>query len=171
MANNKSVPLPQTIEEVDTLVAYIGDLTRSIDSLKKKLAKDVQLITTDIGKEIAPIQEELDAAIWAVTTYSEVHRQELTKNGKTKTVKLRSGRLRWFFAKKIVDVSNEEQAIEYTLRRRALKRRFIQTKHTLLKNALLKDPALAATIPGVSFHQEERFSIEPNQPQTETIME
>jgi phage host-nuclease inhibitor protein Gam len=171
MASRKSVPMPQTIEQVDELVGYIGELRRQINGLNDKLADDIKTITKDIGAEVTKLEEERAAAEKAVTAYAETHRIELTNDGKEKTVKLRSGRLRWYLCKPsvLIEKGKEKTAAEFAYKDPKL-RRFVQVGYSLVKNTLVKEPELAAKIPGVIYRSgEERFSIDPNESQAETI--
>ncbi|XXQ69425.1 host-nuclease inhibitor Gam family protein [Neisseriaceae bacterium B1] len=71
-----------------------------------------------------------------IQAYAEQHRQDLTNNGKTQTVKLLSGSLKWRKKPASIQIDGELSQVLAELRRRKLAR-FIRVKEEINKTALL----------------------------------
>ncbi len=159
--------VPQSLEEVDEAVAKIGNLQRRKIVEQTKLDNKVQAAKNTAAKHIAPLDEKIDELVEGIAAYSGANRSKLTDDGKHKTVKLRSGELRWRTTPPAVNLRGVESVI------RAIKKKgwdhFLRIKSEVDKEALKREPALANTIPGVSITQREEFVVVPSETQAELV--
>lgn len=90
------------------------------------------------------LQPECEALRAAIAAYAEANRAELTDGGKSKTMKLSGGCIKWRKQPAKVEVSGELPTILTALKRRRLTR-FIRVKEELDKTALLKEAGAIKT--------------------------
>ncbi len=160
-------PLPQSIEEVDAHVARIGEIQRDKALNELAMNEELEAVRAKWAAINEPLGNELNELIEDVISYAGVNRDSLTDNGKTKTVKLRSGELRWRFTPQSVTVTGVE-TVKKSLEDLGLQR-FLRPKTEIDKEAMLKEPAVAMAVNGISIGRREEFVIVPNESQIEVV--
>jgi len=91
--------------------------------------------------------------------FAEAHRDELTNEGKKKTVDLGTGELGWRMRPPRVLLRNIPGVIE-SLQMLKLDR-FLRTKLEVNKEAVLAEPEIAEQVKGITVKQDEDFFVVP----------
>lgn len=135
-------------DEVESAIKEIGDLNREIERLAIEQNDKLAAITEEYAPLINAVKETLKPKQEAVQAWCESHRDELTKDGKTKTGQFNTGEVQWRQRPPSVGIRGTESVLE-SLRTLGLDR-FIRTKEEVNKEAMLNEPELAATVAGVT---------------------
>ncbi len=138
----------QTKEQVEVAIKEIGDLQREL--LRKSTEQNDALakITEQYAPILAGIKDEIEPMQQAVQAWCEVHRDELTKNGKTKTGNFNTGEVQWRQRPPSVAIRGKDSVLE-CLKKLGLER-FIRTKEEPNKDAMLNEPEIAGGIAGIT---------------------
>jgi phage host-nuclease inhibitor protein Gam len=162
-----SLDLPQSIEEVDSLVAHIGELQREVSAKQSAMNKQIEALKGHYGPQVDLLVQAINQDLEAIEAYAAVNRNHLTGDGKTKTIKLRSGTISWRNTPKSVTIRGVQQVID---RLKALGlTQYIRVKEEVDKNAILANPDKALAIEGVKLTQREEFVVVPSNSQAEVI--
>lgn len=149
----------QTQAEAVKAVAEIGTLQRERDRIQAAMNDELAVIRQRYEQQAKPHAERIALLATAVQTYAEANRDALTQNGKSKTVSLASGELRWRTTPPSVSIKAVEKVIE------ALKGfkldRFLRQKEEIDKQAILAEPEAVEHIKGISITQREEFVVVP----------
>lgn len=87
-----AVAVPQCRDDVISDIRKIGDITRVILRRETELNDKIAALTNDVAPGIEALKKELGRLQTGVQTWCEANRAELTKDGKTKTANLTTGR-------------------------------------------------------------------------------
>lgn len=155
-----ATPVPQTKHEMALMVSRIGVINGSLERVEAQRDQRIAAVYQMATEKSGPLLKERSELVEAVAAYCEAHRDELTDKGKTKTVKLPSGELRWRFTPPKVTLKGVPKVLAY-LKSNALTQ-FVRTKEEVNKEAMLAEPAKALAIPGVNISRTEEFIIQPN---------
>lgn len=109
-----------------------------------KLQTKISAMQAKHNEDTSDLNEKIDTIRTALAAYAHEHRAELTNNGKSKTVAVGGGSIKWRKQPAKVEISGDMAAVLAALKRRRLGR-FIRVKEELDKAALLKDPAAIKT--------------------------
>lgn len=145
--------------EVDAAIAQMGTSQRARDDIATRMNAEMAAVKARHEEEAAPhaaVIKELGAG---VQIWCEAHREELTREGRTKTAKFGAGEISWRTRPPRVLIRGEGIVIE-ALKRLGLER-FIRTKAEVDKTAILADPGAIEGIKGLSISQGEDFVIKP----------
>lgn len=117
-----------------------------------------------ISERYAPLVEEIRDQLKpmqkGVQMWCEVHRNELTDNGKCKTGAFLTGEVQWRIKPPSVSVRNAEAVLELLEKFGLFS--FIRTKQEVNKEAVLADPQAVSGIEGINIKSgEEEFIIKP----------
>lgn len=164
MPKRTSKRVPQSIEEVDRDVLEVGQLELKLDEIDSELKAEVARLKDEAAKERKPHEDRREELVDGVTAYAESHRDELTDDGKTKTVKLPGGgELKWRLTPPALIVKSKPATVIRNLKRLGL-RQFIRTKEEINKEALVERPDVVLRVPGISVTQREELTIKPPKP-------
>lgn len=174
MAKEKSVKrttvaTPQSIEEVAEFVRKIGEHQRAVTRIETICNEKIERAKEQAMENSAPHEEAKDKLFEGIFIYSQSHRDELTEQGKTKTVQLPTGDIYWRMTPPSVSIRNAEKVIEFCESKELLQ--FIRIKREVDKQAILKDQERAGKIPGVKIDQREEFGVKPSETQIEISKE
>jgi phage host-nuclease inhibitor protein Gam len=151
--------VPASREETDAAIRKIGDLQRQRTTLQAAMNDRIAAIKEQFETDAKPLGEAIKVLSKGVQTWSEAHRDELTRDGKTKTVKFGSGEVRWRTRPPSVIVRSTEKVLA------ALKSldlgRFIRRKEEIDKEAILADRNAVNGVKGITIDQGEDFVIVP----------
>ncbi len=99
--NNPAViPKPKNDTELDRLIAELGNVVRKITVAQADYAGLVDPITKRYKKILDPLKNREEALTDAISEYAQKNRDRLTESGKSKTVTLTSGTIKWYLASK-----------------------------------------------------------------------
>lgn len=138
----------QNRDEVELAIKQIGDLQRQLQATEIEQNNELAEITQKFAPKLTALQEQIKPMQEAVQAWCESHRDELTKNGKTKTANFNTGEVQWRQRPPSVAVRGADSVIE-SLKTLGLVR-FIRTKEEVNKEAMLNEPELASTVAGIT---------------------
>lgn len=151
-------PVPQNAEQAAEMLAEIGREQRYIAGLQSKLDAAVAELKGNTELVVQPKRERIAELTRGLEIWASANRQALTL-GKTKTIQLASGVVRWKLAPPAIKLTKVADVLS-VIRELGLTQ-FLRTKVEIDKEALLKAPDQAAKIPGVAIVQAEAFEVEP----------
>jgi phage host-nuclease inhibitor protein Gam len=160
--------VPQSKEQVSEAIGEIGRLQRERQRLETAMNDEMALIKARYEAEAGPHGDRIKVLTRGVQAWCEAHRAELTTNGKTKTVALADGEVRWRTCPPRVTIKAQDVVLA-TLRRLGLTQ-FIRAKEEVNKEALLLEPEAASSIKGITISQKEEFIIVPHESQLEEVV-
>lgn len=173
VANKKTVKrsvvlVPKDLKEAAKFVAKIAKAQRSIEAIKSDLNAEVDKLKTRAVAEAGPHSQKIEDLLEGLFAFAETNRDQLTKSGKVKSVKLETGIFGWRTTPPAVTLRNIKSIIKSL---RSLKLgRFIRTKEEVDKEAMLKEPEVAKTVKGVSIGQYEEFFVRPEEIEVEATV-
>lgn len=146
----KAIDVPQTDAAADALLKEYGETYNILANLDTGMNDALAKVKATFEEQAAPYQERLKTIFMQLTSWGAAHRDRLTENGKTKTVKLPAGEVGWRNLppsvrwKKGFKVEEIVEAIKA-----AGMRRFLRHKEEPNKERMLEEPEAAALIDGV----------------------
>jgi phage host-nuclease inhibitor protein Gam len=156
------VPIPQTWDEAAQFLAHVGRAQRAIDTINGDLNAKVEKLTSIAMAEAKVHQAELEQLLEGLFVYAESHRQELTDDGKHKTVEFpTTGTVSWRLTPPAVSLRNVGAVLK-TLKSLGLKR-LIRFKEEVDKEAMPREPEVAQKVRGVKIGQREEFVVQPTE--------
>lgn len=165
MATTRRVKVPavslyNSKSEADAAIAQIAILQRQRIRIATGVQARIDKINEDARIRVEPFNDEIAQIVKELSLYAEGNRDELTNNRKTKTVKLTNGTLQWRLTPMAVTIRGIDDVLK-RLKTIGLAQ-FIRTKESIDKEAMARERALAETVEGVTFGQNEEFVITPN---------
>jgi phage host-nuclease inhibitor protein Gam len=158
----ETAPVPRDMAEAAEAVARIGAIERELTLAGAVLAEVIALAKQDAEAQAAPLKAEMELLARGLQIWAEAHREALTGGGRSKTVKLATGEIAWRERPPSVRLRDVDAVLE-TLRAMQLGR-FIRERHEVDREAMLREPGLAATVPGVTIGSAgEEFVVRPTQ--------
>jgi len=159
------VEVPQNKDDAADLIVEIGKLQRKQARNAATLAARKARLEEKAASERKAIDTKIDAIVDAIEAWAMANRDEMTQDGKTKTVALpKATEVAWYNTPAIAKISKAEDVLKY-VREHKLRRFFtVETVYALNKEALNRksNRHFAEKVPGVSFVQREVFSIKGN---------
>ena len=166
-ANAVMFPVPQSKEEVVAAIARLGEHQRERVRIETEMNDEMAIVRQKYETQAETHAEALRQLTAGIQTWCEANRKDLTQDGKTKTVAMQTGEVKWRFCPSAVNLKGTDLIIE-TLKKLGLSR-FIRTKEEINRDAMLADPKAVAGIKGVSIKQKEEFIIIPFETKLEEI--
>lgn len=148
-AHAHTLPVPQDAMQADEAVQRIGQAQRDLALIQAALDEKLAHAKAEAEAQAKPLAETIERLTAGLQIWATAHRDSLTQHGKTKTVPMPSGEIAWRIRPPAVSLSNVKALVEALLAEKTLGR-FLRTKHQPDKEAMLKEPAVAATLPGVT---------------------
>lgn len=143
-------------------IAEVGRLRRELLRLETSMNDLLAVAKTEYELAAQHLRVDQRAHEAAIEAYASEHRDELTGGGKTQSHRFGNGEVKWRSLPAKVNIRNVEKALAWVLEAGAKFRRFLRVSHELDKGAMLKEPELAAEIPGIRIASDgEKFEIEP----------
>ncbi len=157
---NNNYQAAQNQDDAADLIQLLGEKRREIMRIEHAMNDEIAAVKAHHEAQAMPLKGEISEIIAAIQAWAETNRNELTNDGKIKTVKLPSGEFNWRTRPPKVSVRGKAKVIE-ALKGLGLKR-FVRTTEDIDKEALLKEKNVATQIQGVSISSAgEDFSINP----------
>lgn len=161
------IVVPKSLDEAAEFLAQIGKEQRATDTIQSDLNAKVDELKVKAMFNTKLHQKKISQLVEGLFAYAEVHRNELTDGGKSKTVKLPTGWFGWRWTPPAISIRNVK-AILVKFKELGLKQ-FIRIKEEPNKEAMLKEPEIAKTIKGVSISQHEEFVVKPAELELEIV--
>lgn len=151
----------KTIEDAAEAESRISELIRMLFAHENAFAEEHERLNKNEEALTDPLRQEIIMLGKSIYDFAEKNRDELTQNGKKKTVTmpLKAGLLQWYRTPSSVKIENAKEVLG-RIKTLGFKQ-FIRTKEEINKEALLEDEALARTINGVTITSQEKFAIRP----------
>lgn len=162
-------PVCQSKDEVIDAVGRIGELQRMRTRVETEFNDQVAALKETFGDAVTVMDAEIVALTKQVQGWCNAHRAELTDGGKTKTVALPTGEVRWRLAPPSVKIKGVAAALDFMRAATQRFEHFLRLKVEIDKEAMLRDPELAITVPGVTIAQDEAFEILPAEIALESV--
>ena len=154
--------IPRNRNELNEKLAELGRVNRVRDKIVIEMNEAIERIKQRYSEEVKVHDERIKSIAGGIESYCEVHREELTDGGKTKTVVLPAGEISWRKCPPSVRLTKPEVIIEL-LKKKGLSR-FIRIKEEISKDLILADTAAVVGIKGISIVSEkEELTIQPNE--------
>jgi phage host-nuclease inhibitor protein Gam len=160
-------PVPKTKDETIEAIAEIGRRQRERVRIETAMNDDLAKVREAWEKQAAPHTEAIKALSAGIQLWCELHRNDLTQDGKTKTAKLASGEVKWRLRPPSVTLRAVDNIIA-TLKQLGLDR-FLRIKEEVNKEAILCEPETVQHIKGITITQKEDFVIVPFETELEEI--
>lgn len=149
----------QTREEANEAIAQIGVAQRERDRIATEMNDELAAVRARHEERAAPHAAIIKDLGKGVQIFAEANRDDLTRDGKTKTVRLAAGEVCWRTRPPKVRITGEGIVAE-ALKKLGLER-FLRTKVEIDKSAILADPDAVSSVKGISLSQGEDFVIKP----------
>lgn len=149
----------QNREEVNEAIASIGQAQRERDRIATAMNEELAAVRARHEQDAAPHAGVIKALGQGVQIWAEANRADLTRDGKTKTVKLAAGEFCWRTRPPKVRITGEGIVVA-ALRAMHLDR-FLREKVEIDKNAILANPEAVTHVKGITVSQGEDFVIKP----------
>jgi phage host-nuclease inhibitor protein Gam len=160
----ETAAVPQNMDQAAEMVARMGAIERELTVAATALAEEVAQAKNKAEASAAPLKAELEMLGRGVHLWAEANRETLTDGGRRKTVRLATGEIAWRALPPSVKLRDTNAVME-ALRAHQLGK-FIREKFEIDREAMLREPALAATVPGVTIASGvEEFVVTPTQAQ------
>lgn len=137
-----AIPYSNTAD-FQTAFARLAELERRAADKAAKLKAKIADLTAKHEAATAADAAEIDRIRAGLMAYAEANREELT-GGKSKTVKLAAGCIKWRKTPAKVEITGDAAEIIAALKRRRLSR-FIRVKEEIDRAAVLKEAAAIKT--------------------------
>ncbi len=163
---NKQIPTSR--QDLVDKIAELGRQERTRAKIEVEMNNSITRIKQRYEEEVEPVNKAIKTLTSGINAYCEVHRDELTDNGKVKTVNLPSGTIAWRKCPPSVRLTKPDIVIEL-LKKKGLSR-FVRIKEEVNKDMILSEQAAVTGIKGIAIVKEkEELSIEPFEVKLEAI--
>lgn len=166
-ANAVMFPVPQSKEEVVAAIARLGEHQRERVRIETEMNDEMAVVKERYENQADTHAQAIQQLSSGIQTFCEANKVELTSGGKTKTVGLQSGEVRWRTCPPACNIRAADMVIE-ALKKLGLAR-FVRAKEEINKDAILADPKAVAGIKGISINQKEEFVIVPFETKLEEV--
>lgn len=159
MTQSKQLKSCQSLDEVQSIIALVGEHEREITRLSTEMNDEIAVITENYASQIQPLKLAIDEMTSKAQIWCEANRAILLKDG-GKTAKLITGEVSWRQCPPSVRVRGTDDVIA-RLERFGLDR-FVRVKKTVNKEAIGEEPTAVADIEGITIVDGvEEFKITP----------
>lgn len=159
MTQSKQLKSCQSLDEVQSIIALVGEHEREITRLSTEMNDEIAVITENYASQIQPLKLAIDEMTSKAQIWCEANRAILLKDG-GKTAKLITGEISWRQCPPSVRVRGTDEVIA-RLERFGLDR-FVRVKKTVNKEAIGEEPTAVADIEGITIVDGvEEFKITP----------
>lgn len=155
----KALQACQSLDEVQSVIALIGEHEREIERLGTEMNDKIAVIAENYASQIQPLKLAIDEMATKAQIWCEANRATLLKDG-GKTAKLITGEVSWRQCPPSIKVRGTDDVIA-RLERFGLDR-FIRTKKSIDKEAIANEPTAVSDIEGITIVKGvEMFKITP----------
>jgi phage host-nuclease inhibitor protein Gam len=164
-----AVQIPQSREDCTGYIASIGRHQRERERIQTAMNDELADIRLRYEEAARPHAEAIKSLSQGVQMWCETMRETLTHGGKTKTVNLAAGEVRWRMRppRAVVRGATVDAVID-DLKAAGLGH-LVRVKEEINKEAVLADPGAVADIRGLLVEQGEDFVIVPFETELEEV--
>lgn len=160
-------PVPQNKAAADQEIYLIGEAQRARQIIQKEMNDEMAEVKARFEELGAEHKDTIKSRSEAVQAWAEANREDLTKSGKIKSVKLGNGEIKWRITPPKVSIRGAQEVVENLLK--AGLDLFVRTKKEVNKDAILNDPDAVSHIKGIGITQGEDFVIIPFETELEEV--
>ncbi len=153
----EAVKVPKTKEELNEFLRKLSECHQKIQRIQLEANRKINNIRAEASEQINPLQKEVDSLFEGIFIFAQAHQNELTNNGKNKTVNFPNGTIFWRKNPPSVFLRNVKEVINFCKEKNLLQ--FLRVKAEVNKEAMLADPETASKIKGVKIVQKEEFGV------------
>lgn len=157
MATKPKYPIPTTEAEAAALLGELGDLELEIDEIQHELDQNVQKLITESQARADKLSAIFAEKFNALKAYAKGAKNDLTDNGKRRSIKWGTGELGWRSKPAGISTSGKKEVIIARILALAKKSkdlmRFLRIKYELNLEAMEAEPEAASAIDGISIRQ------------------
>ena len=154
-----TLPVPQDRAGAEAAIFEIGDRERRRLRIEADMNDELAIIKKNFEKKAQPHADRVTALLAGIQIWAAANRETLTQGGKTKTVPLTTGVIKWRMTPKSVGLRKVAEVIS-ALKKAGLDR-FIRSKDEVNKDAILLEEEAVKGIKGIKISQQEEFVVEP----------
>lgn len=158
---NPATPVPQNAEAAGIVLAELGALQRESQAVAEKTDAAITALQKEANAQLTQIHDRMRSSFTALRVFADARRQELTQDGKKKTVDLGTGKVYWRNTPPKINIENEAAVLAKVQEMGLTK--FFRKVPQLDRQAMNKNPEEAAKVPGVETTQEELFYAKPTE--------
>lgn len=163
-----NVEIPRNRAELNEKIAELGRNERIRDKITLEMNEVIAKTKDRYADDVKKYDDKITELQSGIAAYCEVHRDELTEGGKSKSVKLPAGMISWRICPPSCRITKPEVVLEL-LKKKGL-HRFIRTKEEVSKDMVLAEPVAVASIKGITIISgKEELSIEPDREELERV--
>lgn len=160
-ATRQSTYAPITTQaQAEDALREVGEHRREVLRIETQMNDEIAAIKQKYETQAEPTKSLVSERVEALQAWAEANREELTNNGKRKTVPLATGEITWRTRPPKVTIRKKDDVL------RALADlglgRFIRTSQDVDKEAMLKEPTAVSALSGITIGSAgEDFAVEP----------
>lgn len=168
----KPVSVPKSREEAAEFVHQVGERQRELEAIAADAESRIAVIQKEVTEKAEPHQDVLNLLVDGLYLYFTANHEELTQNGKRKSVDLGTGTIGEHINPHKVELTKKKEAVLANIKELGLKDLFIRTAEDINREVMLEseeNKALAATVRGVRVLQEKEFRVKPHDTLKEVV--
>jgi phage host-nuclease inhibitor protein Gam len=163
-----NVKVPTDRIELNERISELGRNERIREKIALEMNEAIAKIKKRYAEDVKEYDDKISELLAGIAAYCEVHRDELTENGKSKTVSLPAGTISWRICPPSCRLTKPEVIMEL-LKRKGL-HRFIRVKEEISKDMILAEPTAVAGVKGITIIKgKEELAIEPDRSELEKV--
>jgi phage host-nuclease inhibitor protein Gam len=151
------LPMPKDMDEVNGLVAEVGDLDGKLLKEKARLDRQLAKVRQEAKDRTDKLKTDRSDTVKRITKYAKKHREQILP-GEKKSVELSAGTIGWRFGPCKAAVEGDDESLIAWLEANEFPQ-YLRYGVEVNREQLLEDRP--DFIPGVQFEQKEFFFIEP----------
>lgn len=159
--------VPTDRDQVAEAIAEIGRCQRERDIVRTAMNTELSALKEQFEAQAKPHSDRISELSRGIQLWCEAHRDALTGETRSKTVRLATGEIKWRMRPPSVNVRGVADVLKALVARGL--RRFVRTKEEIDKEAILGEPEAVIGIPGLSISQREDFVIVPFSTELEEV--
>jgi len=149
--------IPKSLDEVDELIAEIGDVDQRLAKEKARTDRSIARVRQEAKERTKDILAKRSANVKRITKFAKKNRDAILPMDR-KSLELSAGTIGWRFGPYKVNLSCCEQSLITWLETNKMPK-YLRYSVELNRDQLIEDRP--DFVPGVSFEQKEFFFIEP----------
>ncbi len=158
----EELPVPQSDQEADDLIARIAELDVERDGVLAKLNADTALLKKNAEESISHKTAEISRLAKGLNIYFKANQERLTEDGKRRSHRFARGDIGLRMGRASVKLVNTKRIILHCLRKPMLRRIFLRIKFEVNKQAILAHQDLASNIKGIKLVEpQDYFFVRP----------
>lgn len=157
----RALRIPQNLDQATTLLGELGALQHRAQALADATDAAVARIREKADANLAALHQKIADRFEKLRAFSTARRNELTEDGKTKTIKLATGKMFWRDTPSRIEIEDEKKVLAFMEGYMEFEKFIRRPDPEIDRAEMRKDEDLAETIPGVKVESGEEFRVKP----------